>query len=75
MSRCNHPEHNVCPDNGTDYHGRCLGACGECGEHMLSTGRYTTFCPSCNVCPDCQCPQADGFAHNQGCESAPAEEE
>ena len=59
----------TCVDNGDmrDYHGRCLGECHECGEHLSSTGRYTVYCPSCDVCPECGCPNADGFAHYQGC--------
>jgi hypothetical protein len=56
-----------CPSNGTDYHGRCLGECRECGEHLLSTGRYTVYCPSCDTCPTCGCPNADGFSHYLGC--------
>ena len=50
-----------------DYHGRPLGQCRECGEDLMSTGRYTVYCPSCDVCPDCGCPNADGFAHYAGC--------
>jgi hypothetical protein len=56
-----------CPSDGHDYHGRCLGLCMECEEHLLSTGRYTVYCPSCDCCPDCGCPAADGFAHYAGC--------
>lgn len=59
--------YRVCPPDGTDYHGRCLGACRECGAHLLSTGRYTPYCPDCDTCPDCGCPNADGFAHYAGC--------
>ena len=75
MARCTHPDTDTCPSNGTDYHGRCLGACRECGEHRLSTGRYTPYCPSCEACPSCGCPDADGFQHYAGCEDAPREEE
>jgi len=59
-----------CPSDGGDYHGRCLGSCFECGEHLLSTGRYTTYCPDCDTCPDCGCPNVDGFSHYEGCETA-----
>lgn len=52
---------------GTDYRGRCLGPCPECGDHLQSTGRYTVYCPSCNTCPECSCPEADGFSHYAGC--------
>lgn len=62
---------HTCPPNGTDSRGRCLGACRECGEHLECTGRYTTYCPSCDVCPDCGCPDADGFSHNAGCPAVP----
>ncbi len=51
---------------------RCLGECGECGEHLLATGRYTVYCPSCNTCPECGCPEADGFSHYAGCPTAAA---
>lgn len=67
MSTC-----NQCKDdaNGRDYHGRCLGHCKECGEHLAQTGRYTTYCPSCDTCPDCGCPRVDGFAHYAGCSAS-----
>ena len=53
-----------------DSRGRCLGWCRECGAHLQQTGRYTTFCPSCDVCAECGCPNADGFAHWAGCKAA-----
>lgn len=56
-----------CPADGKDYHGRCVGLCRECGEHGLTTGRYTTYCPSCHCCDECGCPQVDGFNHYLGC--------
>lgn len=56
-----------CPSDGTDCRGRCLGRCRECGEHLLNTGRYTVYCPSCDGCPECGCPAADGFSHYAGC--------
>lgn len=59
-----------CPSDGRDSCGRCLGTCRECGEHLESTGRYTVYCPSCNTCPECGCPEADGFAHYAGCAEA-----
>jgi len=59
----------------TDSRGRCLGVCAECGEHLESTGRYTTFCPSCDTCPTCRCPNADGFAHYAGCADAPDDDD
>lgn len=67
MAACKMKMYEVegCP--GKDYHGRCLGACKECGEHLLSTGRYTTYCPSCDCCSTCGCPNADGFAHYADC--------
>lgn len=61
-----------CP--GRSYSGTCLGYCHECSEHLHSTGRYTTYCPSCDVCPECFCPNADGFAHYRGCSIAAANE-
>lgn len=74
MSACKHPDFEECPGDGQDYHGRCLGKCFECGEHLLSTGRYTVYCPSCDCCPECACPRADGFAHYAGCTEAREEE-
>jgi hypothetical protein len=59
-----------CPSDGTDYHGRCLGECGECGEHLLSTGRYTAYCPGCDTCSECGCPACDGFEHYAECSRA-----
>ncbi len=50
-----------------DTHGRCLGSCSECDEHLESTGRDTVYCPSCDVCPMCLCPQVDNFDHYAGC--------
>ena len=64
-----HMSHCETPD-GTDYHGRCLGYCSECDEHLMSTGRYTTYCPSCDCCAECECPSADGFEHYTGCTQA-----
>ena len=61
---------NDCPPNGSDYHGRCLGKCVECGEHLLCTGRYTPYCPSCSCCAECGCPDVDGFSHYDGCAEA-----
>ena len=66
---------HTCPDNGTGYHGRCLGHCRECGCQLRCTGRYTTYCPDCDTCPTCHCPRADGFEHNAGCKDAPDEED
>jgi len=65
---CKHPDYDECPDSGGDYHGRCLGACIQCGAHLECTGRYTVYCPSCDVCPSCGCPNADGFQHHLGCQ-------
>lgn len=59
-----------CGGDGTDYHGQCLGECCECGAHLESTGRYTVYCPSCDCCPECLCPNVDGFAHYAGCKAA-----
>lgn len=56
-----------CHSDGTDYYGRCLGQCRECGEHLQSTGRYTVYCPSCDCCEECGCPACDGFEHFSGC--------
>ncbi len=67
MAKCMTEEYSECPSNGTSSNGRCLGACRECGEHLLSTGRYTTYCPSCDVCCDCGCPNVDGFSHYAEC--------
>jgi hypothetical protein len=67
MNKCNHPDFDICPSNGRDYHERCLGVCQECGDHLLSTGRYTVYCPACDVCGECGCANADGFAHYAGC--------
>ena len=58
-----------------DYHGRCLGSCRECDEHLMNTGRYTVYCPFCNTCPECGCPNVDGFEHYQGCPVITFEEE
>lgn len=63
-----HRHDGLCPPDGHDYYGRCLGECYECGEHLLSTGRYTAYCPCCSCCATCGCPDADGFAHYQGCQ-------
>ena len=56
-------EHNT---DQLDTHGRCIGLCSECDEHLEQDGRYTTYCPCCNVCPDCGCPDT-GFSHYAGC--------
>lgn len=64
-----------CPSYGKDSRGRCLGACTECDTHLESTGRYTVYCPICDVCPECGCPDADGFSHNQGCTALDQEED
>jgi hypothetical protein len=53
-------------DPETDHYGRTHN-CFECGEYMRFTGRNTAYCPECNVCPECGCPAADGFAHYGGC--------
>lgn len=60
----------VCKDNMDmrDYHGRCLGKCRECDEHLVADGRYTVYCPSCDVCPSCS--MFDG--HAQDCEELAA---
>lgn len=47
--------------------------CRECGETCEQTGRLTWYCPSCDVCPECNCPRADGFAHYEGCKDAEEE--
>ena len=47
-----------------------INRCFNCDCQMEQTGRLTWYCPDCDVCPDCGCPRADGFAHYQGCESA-----
>jgi hypothetical protein len=59
-----------CPADGQDSRGRCLGACRECDTHLMSTGRYTVYCPSCDTCAECGCPQVDGFAHYADCTAA-----
>jgi hypothetical protein len=56
-----------CPSDGTDSFGRCLGQCRECDSHLLRSGRETTYCPTCDVCPECGEPQADGNYHAPGC--------
>ena len=56
-----------CGNDGKDYHGRCLGNCSECGGHLKASGRYTPYCPSCSICPECGCPDVDGFSHYEGC--------
>jgi len=63
-----------CPPDGRDQRGRCVGECEECGDHGLVTGRYTSYCPSCQTCESCGCPEADGFSHYQGCQLAAAAE-
>jgi hypothetical protein len=63
-TRCELTEHT---GDQVDSHGRCLGECRECGEHLESTGRYTVYCPGCDTCPDCGCPRVDGFEHYEGC--------
>lgn len=42
-------------------------SCFECKAAMEQTGRNTWYCPDCDTCPDCGCPNADGFAHYAGC--------
>lgn len=64
MKTCEAKEHS---SDMVNYYGRCLGVCSECSEHLEQTGRYTTFCPSCDVCSECGCPGVDGFAHYIGC--------
>ncbi len=49
---------------------RRKATCFECGEDMEETGRNTLYCPSCDVCPECRCPNADGFQHHAGCDMA-----
>lgn len=49
---------------------RRVPECRECGTKCEQTGRNTWFCPECDVCPECECPNADGFTHYAGCESA-----
>ena len=49
--------------------------CFECDELMEQTGRNTLYCPSCDVCPECNCPHADGFAHYEGCEAIEDDED
>jgi hypothetical protein len=63
---CKHIDHKTCPPDGR-YRGRCAGTCAECGEHILTTGRNTRYCPSCDCCETCGCPCVDGFSHNAGC--------
>jgi hypothetical protein len=70
MSRCKCVGHDECPSDGKDYHGRCLGPCRECDEHLLCTGRYTVYCSVCDVCAFCNCPNVDGFSHYAGCSEA-----
>lgn len=65
-------QHTECPSDGRDYHGRCLGYCRECEDHLESTGRYTAYCPSCDRCQECECPNADGFSHYAGCSEVDA---
>jgi len=54
-------------DCHTDSRGVCIGDCSACGSHLQLTGRNTLFCPSCDVCSTCGCPDADGFAHYGEC--------
>jgi hypothetical protein len=49
--------------------------CKECDSFIEYTGRNTPYCPSCDVCPSCGCPQADGFSHNIGCPETSEETE
>lgn len=53
--------------NMVDQRGRCYGHCKECDEHIVSSERYTVYCPSCHVCLECGCPQVNGFGHYPGC--------
>lgn len=48
--------------------------CPECGANTETTGRDTRYCPDCDTCPTCGCPQVDGFSHYAGCAEAEAEE-
>lgn len=48
--------------------------CFECGDKMEQTGRLTWYCPSCDVCSECGCPNADGLIHYIGCPIAEAED-
>jgi hypothetical protein len=74
VNESTHYEAHECPPDGTDSRGCCLGGCSECDEHLLSTGRYTTYCPSCDTCPSCGCPNTDGFQHYEGCQESMSNE-
>ncbi len=41
--------------------------CFECDAELEQTGRNTWYCPDCNVCAECGCPDADGFMHYANC--------
>ena len=47
--------------------------CSECDTPLEFTGRNTAYCPSCDTCPTCECPNADGFQHYAGCTDAQEE--
>lgn len=64
-----------CPDNGQSQGGQCLGKCFECDAHLLCTGSYTVYCPDCQCCSECECPQVDGFSHYVECQLTMTEEE
>lgn len=49
--------------------------CTECKTPLEQTGRNTYYCPVCNTCPECDCPDADGFQHYAGCSAAAIEED
>ena len=44
-----------------------IPTCRECKMTCEQSGRLTWYCPSCDVCPECHCPNVDGFAHYDGC--------
>lgn len=50
-----------------DSHGRCLGNCRECEAHLMSDGRNTVYCPSCDLCPECE----GIFDHTSDCTLSP----
>lgn len=44
--------------------------CRECDTICEQTGRNTWYCPDCDTCSVCGCPNADGFSHYAGCPSS-----
>lgn len=44
-----------------------MNQCDECGTNLEQSGRLTWYCPTCDVCPECLEPQADGAYHEYGC--------